>query len=358
MIKNEYRPDVVSRPGATLEETLLERGMTQVQFAQRTGRPLKLINEIIKGKASITPETALQFEQVLGIPARFWNNRESQYREYLARVAENERQQEYVAWAESFPIKEMVQHKWLPEVTSKIERVQTMLRYFGVVSPDQWDALWAEKQPAFRKSQTFSSDKAALIAWLRKGEIDASAVQCDEYEPQKFLKALTEARTLTVKPPEEFGPRLIDVCRKAGVAVVFVKELPKTRASGATHWISPKKALLQMSLRYKTNDYLWFTFFHEAAHIVKHGKREFFIENHSAKNKREEAEANEFGGDFLIPARELSQFVARNLFTRGSVNAFASSIGIAPGIVVGRLQHDNVIPRSYLNDLKVKLEWA
>lgn len=358
MIRNEYTPNSVSHPGTTLEEALLERGMSQAQLAQRTGRPLKLVNEIIKGKAAITPETALQLEQVLGIPAHFWNARESQYREFLARRQARIRLHDYISWAESFPIREMVQHNWLPGTTDKVDLVQTLLSYFGVVSPDQWQSLWVAKQPAFRKSQTFSSDRSALIAWLRKGEIDAAAIQCADFDTQKFARALEEVRTLTVKPPEEFEPALIDICSKAGVAVVFVKELPRTRVSGATHWVSPKKALLQMSLRYRTTDHLWFTFFHEACHILKHGKREFFIEDHSESNQREEAEANKFSGDFLIPPDQFEEFVAQGSFTRKTVQKFASDIGIDPGIVVGQLQHAEEIPRSYLNDLKARITWA
>ncbi|MDO8738149.1 MAG: HigA family addiction module antitoxin [Candidatus Deferrimicrobium sp.] len=80
-----FTPDYAVPPGETLLETIEALGMTQADLAARTGRPLKTINEIIKGKASITPETALQLERVLGIPARFWNNRERLYREAKAR---------------------------------------------------------------------------------------------------------------------------------------------------------------------------------------------------------------------------------------------------------------------------------
>ena len=63
-----YRPDNVSIPGETLLDLIEERGMTQVELAERTGRPLKTINEIINGKAAITSETAIQFERTLGTP--------------------------------------------------------------------------------------------------------------------------------------------------------------------------------------------------------------------------------------------------------------------------------------------------
>lgn len=87
-IQNQYNPDYVSPPGETLEEVLEERGMSQAELAERAGRPKETINEIINGKAAITPETALELEWVLGIPASFWNNREKHYREALARIEE------------------------------------------------------------------------------------------------------------------------------------------------------------------------------------------------------------------------------------------------------------------------------
>lgn len=80
-IPNQYTPDYVSSPGETLQEMLSERGMSQAELARLTSIPKKTINEIINGKAAITPETALQFERVLGAPASFWNNRERHYKE-------------------------------------------------------------------------------------------------------------------------------------------------------------------------------------------------------------------------------------------------------------------------------------
>ncbi|HEY9691642.1 MAG TPA: HigA family addiction module antitoxin [Oculatellaceae cyanobacterium] len=90
-IQNRYTPDYVSPPGETLEEILEERDMTQAELAERMGRPKTTISEIINGKAAITPETALQLELVLGVPASFWNNREGLYHEALARQEEQKR---------------------------------------------------------------------------------------------------------------------------------------------------------------------------------------------------------------------------------------------------------------------------
>jgi HTH-type transcriptional regulator/antitoxin HigA len=90
IVQNQYNPDYVSPPGETLAEILEDREMSQAELADRMGRPKKTINEIIKGKAEITAETALELEKVLGTPAQFWNEREGRYRESLARKKEND----------------------------------------------------------------------------------------------------------------------------------------------------------------------------------------------------------------------------------------------------------------------------
>ena len=89
--KNSYMPDMVSYPGETVLETIEAYGMSQAELAERMGRPKKTVNEIIHGKAAITPETALQLERVLNVAPRFWMNREQQYREAVARATERTR---------------------------------------------------------------------------------------------------------------------------------------------------------------------------------------------------------------------------------------------------------------------------
>lgn len=196
-----------------------------------------------------------------------------------------------------------------------------------------------------------------LIAWLRKGEIEAQRIRCEPFDASKFRKALQHIRLLTTKNPEFFVPELISLCAACGVAVVFVPELPKARVSGATRWLSPKKALIQLSLRYKTDDHLWFTFFHEAGHILRHNKKNIFLEGDNSEND-EEQEANQFASNILIPPAEFVRFRTGGRHSKALIEEFALSIGIAPGIVVGRLQHEEVLPLSHCNDLKQRFAWA
>ncbi|MEH2300897.1 MAG: helix-turn-helix domain-containing protein [Nostoc sp.] len=361
-IQNQYTPDYVSPPGDTLLEVLEKSGMTQAELAERTGRPKKTINEIINGKAAITPETALQLELVFNIPASFWNNRERRYREFLAQQEEKERLEKQVAWLKGIPVTAMIKSGWIHRYRDKVEQLREVLNFFAVASPENWEGIWLNTHINFRKSEAFKSDLGAITAWLRRGEIEASEIACAPYDANKFREALQKIRTLTVEPPEIFQLKVERLCAEAGVAVVFVPQLPKTRTSGATHWLNPNKALIQLSLRYKTDDHLWFTFFHEAGHILLHGKRDLFLEGTgvtSVNDQEKEEEANKFAADILIPPADLKTFLASvQQFSKANIIQFAAEIGIAPGILVGRLQHDNCLPPSHCNDLKQKLEWA
>ncbi len=358
--ENQYAPDSVSPPGETLLDILEERDMSQAELARRMGRPHKTINEIIHGKAAITPETALQLEHVLGTPASFWNNREQTYRAFLAAQAERERLQAYTDWACQFPINDMVKLGWIQLCADNVDQVRELLRFFGVASPVQWQKCWASPSAFFRLARTFDSQQQALAAWLRQGEVQAHQITCHPHDPDAFRRALKEVRQLTSASPEVFVDTLRDRCAGAGVAVVFVPQVSGARVSGATRWLSPDKALIQLSLRYKTDDQLWFSFFHEAGHILLHGKREMFLEHEDGSGEKEE-EADRFAAECLIPGEALKGFLNQQVSDRypskRSICAFADDLGIAPGIVVGRLQHDGHIPFTHYHDLKRRFEW-
>jgi addiction module HigA family antidote len=354
--KNEYIPDYAVAPGETLAETIRALGMTQVELAARTGRPVKTINEIINGKEAITPRTALQFERVLGVPASFWNNLERNYREALERIEERKRLGAQSEWLKKLPVRAMEKLGWIRPRKDKAAQVAELLNFFGVASPEQWESLWSAGAIAFRKSRAFRSDAGAVSVWLRKGEIDAKTVECRPYDEEKFREALLRIRTATTLPPETLLPEMTRSCAEAGVAVVFVPEVGRSRVCGATRWLSPNKALIQLSYRYKTDDHLLFTFFHEAGHILKHGKRDVFVECDGDSDGAEE-EANRFASTFLIPQsayRRISRNVPRSA---EEVKSIADELGIASGIVVGRLQHDGKIPMNRFNELKRRVDW-
>jgi len=356
--KTEYQPDYISPPGETLLETLKAIGMSQAELAKRLGRPKKMVNEIIKGKAPISAETAIQLERVTGIPAAFWSNRERAYREYLVRQNEKQRLQQHLSWLDNFPLKEMIKLGWLKKSRNKLDLLTETLNFFGVASPESWTIIYKKNENAFfKKSPSYESNNGAVAAWLRRGEIEAQATRCAPYSKIYFKKNLLKIRSLTRKSAPEFLPELRELCAECGVVTTFIPELPKTRLFGATWWLSPDKAVIQLSLRYKSDDHLWFSFFHEAAHIILHGKRLIFLESESPQNVKEE-EANNFASNWLIPKEQYENFVKHQTFNRSSINCFADEMEIAPGIVVGRLQHDNHLRYNQFNELKTRLKWS
>lgn len=303
-LSNEYQPDSVSSPGETLLETLNTLEMSQADLARRMGRPVKTMNEIIQGKAAITAETALQLEQVLHVPASFWLNREQNYREALARLAEEQRLLSWIEWLKEFPVREMTRRGWLPASADTPQQVSETLKFFGVATPEAWRNIWEHKVVAYRRSTFITSSFGAITAWLRRGEIEARQIECAPYNDVAFRDALTVIRTLAREPVTLFQKELTHLCASAGVAVVFVQELPKTGICGATQWATSNKALVQLSLRYKTDDHLWFTFFHEAGHILLHGKRQIFLEIGQREREKAENEANLFASNMLIDSSQ------------------------------------------------------
>lgn len=355
-MKNRYIPDYQVAPGEVLEEYLESSGMSQAELAARTGLTRKTINEIIKGKSPITPESALKFERSLGRPAHFWNNLERQYQEDRVRIEEQLRLQSHLEWLKKIPVDVMAKFGWIQKFKDKTEQLEAVLQFFGIASPEQWETVWREYQVAYRQSKRYGTHAEAVSTWLRKGEIEARKISCNPFDRNRFIGVLEEIRGLTIKTPDTFVVRLQELCASGGVAVVFVPELPKTSVSGGTRWMG-NQAIIQLSLRYKSNDHLWFTFFHEAGHILKHGRKDVFIEENGPDDRKEE-EANVFARDTLIPPKGLRKFLERGKPSLIQITAFANEIGIAPGIVVGRLQHDGLIPRSMGNQLKIYYKWS
>jgi len=349
---NQYIPDSVSPPGETLEEVLLERSMSQVEFADRTGRPKKTINEIVRGKAAITAETALQFERVLGIPASFWMLREQQYRESLARQKELTLFEDQTDWLSSIPVRAMVRLGWIQEFRNRAHQVEEVLRFFGVASPGSWEDIWTH-DAAYRISPSFLNEPGATAAWLRKGEIEASKLESESYDADRFKAVLHKVRAGTRSSYEGVLERLQSQCASSGVCVVFVPELPGTRVWGATRWLGTTRPILQLSGRYKTDDHFWFTFFHEAAHVLLHGRKEVFLEEEDRQGRsQKETEADKFAREWLIPEPQYRVFRRLGSSTCAAVSRFAYELGIAPGIVVGCLQHDGLLDRTECNNLK------
>lgn len=352
--------DYIVLPGEVLESILDGREITKSEFAERCGRSAKFVSEIVSGKAVITEETALQFARVLDTEAVFWTNLESSYRLRLARIEEERRFSEMASYAKRFPLKQLAAGGWIGSAKAGAVAVGELLGFFGVATVEAMEGIVKRQSEsvAFRRSPSFQGKPEAVMTWLRCGEVVAERKDLPEYDVSEFRACLKEIREMTLAPPANLPEALASTCARAGVAVVCVPELPGCRLSGATRWYRDRP-LIQLSLRHKSDDHVWFTFFHEAGHVLLHGKKGVFVEDcKDDPADPKEIEANQFAANILIPRAEMDGFIARGRFDEGTVVEFAERSGIAPGIVVGRLQHAGLVPfGSALTKLKTRLDW-
>ncbi len=243
---------------------------------------------MIKGVASITQDTAIRLERVTGVPARMWNSLEANYRERLARLDERSRLQGSLDWLKTIPVKELLQRGKIREQSEPLSLLEEVLRFFGVADVDAWKEGWEKPQFAFRKSPAFKNRTGPMATWLRLCELDAAAIGCKPFSRARIQAALREIRSLSEAEPAEFVQAMPDQCSEAGVAVVLVPEIKGAPVSGAAKWLSPRKAMIGLNLRGKSNDRFWFSFFHEAGHLLLDSKKETYIDVDSANDPREQ----------------------------------------------------------------------
>lgn len=349
-------PDVAIPPGEVLSETIEALGLTQAELARRMGRPPQAVNEIVRGSKEITPETALQLERVLSVPAHVWTRLDADYRFNKARLEDLEQLEADKERATAFPYNEMSKHGWVPRTRNPLERTSELLKFFGVASLAMVKQF---EQAAYRTARSRECSPEALAAWVRQGERVAQGVAADPFDAKALRAAVPGLRALTKKRPEEFLPELRNRLASIGVILVLVPHLPKTYAHGATFWIARGRAVVQMSIRYRWDDVFWFSFLHELGHVLKHGKGSVFIELSDGSKNAREAEADVFASDSLIPPTFYERLVNQGPpFSRKLIVTFAEWLGVAPSIVVGRLQHEDLLPHSHLNSLRSRFEWA
>ncbi len=348
-----FEPDFAIAPGETLKETMESLNMGQKELAVRTGLTVQSLNRIFKAEQPITYETANKLELATGVPARMWNNLEAQYREQLAKIEERKQLEADLEWLKTIPTKELIQRKVIEPVKEKVMLLRDTLKFYGVSSVKAWEALWMEPAVAARRSQCFETFPGPASAWIRMGEIQAQQINCQPYDKNRFKKALVDIRMMTVKGPEDFIPAMVQLCADAGVAVAFVQEMKKVPWYGATKWLSASKAMILLNLRGKAEDLFWFSFFHEAGHVLNDSKKDLYINDGKSDNPQEQ-KADVFAAGVLIPESKNSEIAAFR--TKAQVINLAQELKLAPGIVAGRYQRLTG-KWNWFHELKRKFQW-
>jgi HTH-type transcriptional regulator / antitoxin HigA len=348
-----FKPDYAVPPGETLKETMEFLRMSQREMAIRTGLTVQTLNRIFTGEQSISYETANKLELVTGVKARFWNSLEAQYREDIARLSEKEQLNADLDWLKIIPTKDLIKRGYIKNSTDKVELLRETLKFYGVSSVSAWNSLWDNPKVAARRSKCFNSHPGAASAWIRTGEIKAISIKCNKYDKKVFLAILQDLRLLTLEGPETSLPKLQKNCARAGVAVVFVPEFKKVPWNGATKWLSPDKAMVLLNLRGKGEDHFWFSFFHEAWHIL-HDQKKFLSINDDSKDSKE-ISADEFAAEILIPYR--FNAIISGIKSKQGIIDFAKTLKVSPGIVAGRYHHLTK-KWNWYNGLIRKFQWT
>lgn len=341
---SSFTPAVAIPPGETIRENMVYLGMNQEELAARLGISAKHLSNILNGIAPITHDTALKLESVIGPSAEFWMELETNYQLNKIRLDKQNELAVSTAVLKMIPYKEMSQCGWVEQTDDKLKMVEALKNFFGV---GHLNLISNTYQVAYRKhKQIDATSDYALLAWLRKVELEGLNIETKKYSKRKLRATIPYLRSLTLEPPADAYKKMQDLFAKCGVAVVLVEYLSKTYVCGASIWRGDK-AIIAASDRGKRSDVFWFSLFHEVAHLLNTRNKESYI-----CFEGQEDEMNSIAGNFLIPDILYQKFLSKySIESTKDIVSYANKIGVAPYILVGRLLHDKHIDHKQYRDL-------
>ncbi len=354
----DFAPRWACPPGETIRDVLVERGLSAEVFAALIGVPGVRLEELLTGDELISIELARRISTSIGGSVEFWLTRDGQYRDDLTRV-------EADRWAQSLPTSQMADFGWIDRPTGWQERISLCLRFFDVPNVPEWRRTYGAMlhHAKFRASDTSQLNENATGAWLREAEREATRLSCAPWDPVEFRRSLPGLRSLTrVSDPKRFVPSLAAKCASVGVAVVLLPAPTGCPASGAARYLANGTPHIALSARYLSDDHLWFTFFHEAAHLLASDAEAVYIDEidqaTGVRLSDEERKADAFAMNLLLPA-SIRERLPHRTPTATQLHQLANEAGISSGILVGQLQHAGVIGfDSRLNRLKRRYKWS
>lgn len=368
-MKNNRKEGFISpfaiHPGETIKEALDFKAITQNELAIRSGLTPVSINRILKGQQPVTLESAIKFERALGLSHELLLGLQSQYDSDKFRLEEISILESEIKLLDKYGCyQELSKLGFVSDTKDKIKMVKELLRFFGVNSLFSIKDIFPFAFVSFKRSLKKKIKEESLAAWLRIGDIKAQNRMVAEFDREKLLDNIKKMRSLTRYNPEVYSQELVELCAEAGVILVYTPHLKNTCVNGAARWISPNKALIQVSLYYAYADIFWFTLFHELGHIVKHSKKDTFIEfeKYIDKDNKEEEEANIFAARVFIPYEKegdyelLKKTINKNNYIT-KIEDFSNSLGIDKGIVAGRIGKEMNIWR-YIPSLRNRLKFS
>jgi len=306
----QLKESLLSCPGDSIQEHIDEIGMSQAELAERMGRSVPKLNELIKGKAPITKETATKLEYVLGVPASFWLNLERNYQDELLELEQMEHLIQCQEWVSSFPLAKMKSLGLLPDTRNKHELAESLLKFFRVASPMQWSDIYNGSSSAFKIELRHTAEPQAISVWLRLGELQAEKIKLSSFDKKGLRNSLKQIQDISFRHSDTWLEELQSLCATFGVALVYTPCIAKAPIYEATRWIKNiTTPLIQITDRRKDYNAFWFTFYHELGHILYHGKKDIFIDGIKSitPNKEKEEEADAFAARMLLSEKERNE---------------------------------------------------
>lgn len=346
------QPNYAVPTGEFLSEWMDDNAINAAELSRHLGTSRKHVSELLSGKAPLSHATAISLEDVTGISARIWNQYEAQYREDLARIDADAGYKKQYDEARRFPLAYL---RRCGVITARpgdrAESVKQLLELLRTADLAAWHTTWAEGNVAYRRSAVGHHNAPDLAVWLTLGERFARDLRVSAFDRSRLESQLHVIRSMSVADPAAYVDGVVHALADAGVALVYVPEPPGLGTYGATRWVAGTP-IIQLSLRQKTDDHYWFTLFHELCHVLHDDRRGLYL---ASERTDAETRADEYARDTLIPPDYTARLPTKR--DTAAILALAADLGIAPGIVLGRVQHET---RDYGwgNRLKKKLDFA
>jgi len=352
----DFTPDWFSKPGDALSSLMARRGRTAGEIAGVLEGGMTALRGLLDGTTPVTERQASALANHLGGTTSFWMKRQAQYEAALERAVDRAAATEGEDWL-LLPVPGDKPRGRLTLEKRRAE-IRRRLAFFNVGTLGAWEARYGRicSNTLFRKSGAFTADKGTMLMWLRSGELGADLVSTRPFNVGNLLDRLEAIKKISnIRQPERFVPKLKALCAEAGVAVVAQKAPPGCPASGASRMVGPDKAMILLSFRGLSDDKFWFTVFHELGHLVLHGAKTF-VDADMEEIDESEREANQFASRLIVPEPRAEEFDQLSP-SRDTVLRFSVSVGVAPGLTVGQMQHRRMIRRDQMNYLKRHWKW-
>ena len=354
----EYKDKVAYHPGYYIADIIEDMEISQAEFAKRMGTTPKTLSQLINGQANISNDLAKKLSVMMGTSPEVWLNLQSMYDQKLIEIEREIDFDKQIEIAKQIDYKFFVDYIGLPAVKTIKEKVANLCRFFKVAD------LRIMSQPDFlvnfRSGTSVISDKNVINsrAWLQTAMNVSYSIETEPFDVDKLRGYLDELRSMTVQEPEAFLPRMREIFASCGVAFVLLPHLRNSGVNGAVKWVSESRVVLAMNNRGLYADTFWFSLFHEVRHVLQQKVKTVFISSSVNEmidiNKSLEEDADSFANNFLIAPADFRRFHPSKYTSDDEIVAFAKQIGIHPGIVAGRLQHEKIIARNRCSRLKEK----